>query len=288
MPLHRRLVGPHLGPSPRSARGLHPPRHPHPVDLVPDADVGRAPFHEHRRGPRADGHLEDLLRFLDPLGGQGPLEAPLVVVARLAPGGLEGERGESLDRLDLGLHLDAELSEEPRQETAHVPAGEDLLRLPHLGVVLRTVDQRRDEPGQRHDHLAGDRGGDHPGQEGRHREREGGERSPEIGPQAELCRIARDPVARHRPADDLQPPADQRQDRQPTPGLAGRPPGVRRRPPLGQARRGGQQHGRHRDGRGEKVRRQSSHHVTPMPLSAIISASRLGAISSASLRSMSP
>ena len=156
MPLHRRLVGPHLGPPPRSARGLHPPRHPHPVDLVPDIDVGWAPFHEYRRGPRADGHLENLLRFLNPLGGQGPLEAPLVVVARLAPGGLEGEWGESLDRLDLGLDLDAELGHKAGEEAAHVAAGEDLVRLPHLGVVLRTVDKRRDEPGQRHDHLAGD------------------------------------------------------------------------------------------------------------------------------------
>ena len=266
------------------------------VHLVPHTHAGGLEVDHERIGPGHHRTEHRLSRLLEAGELRGGFQAGRVLRRILAAGRGELDLGDQISVVEPGVNLDPERSEQAGNDPPAVADGEDLLRWGKCLVADHGVGDCRRQPRDDHQGDPAEGRRDPPGDDRGQEHRQAADHAPEGRLALVLRGVAGDPVDRPHPGEHAQPPGDRRDDGQAATTTAAVPArGQLLRPAggdVGQRRHGCQRRHGGEDLPGERCRRgdaaaASSHHVTPIPLSAISRASRLGAISMASLRSMS-
>ena len=266
--------------------------HPEPIGSRIDDDARR---------PSRCRLLQELFGGFEARHGRSLLLPFLVFFRRLRRCGDQRDPRQPVVHDDRLLHLDTHQLQHTAEHPSKVGGRKNALRRGCLGVAFTAIKKERQEPGQRHQSLPRGRPGNPPGDEAAHRERKDRARRPQFGPDLESGAVAENPVAGGGPGSDPRPPTDKWQDGKAASGTRQIPLRAHFRPCVVGTRDGCphcnnaacvhhdrkfSRTPRHRAGSSSLLENPLFHQL--MPFRAMTSASRLGAISRASWRSIRP
>ena len=261
---------------------------------MPHPDPVSSGLDDQRRGSSGRRLLEQLLGCFEARHGRGLLLPLLVFFRRLRGRGDQRDPRQSVVHNRWCLHFDAHQLQSGAGRPPQVGDREYAFRRGRLGISNTAIKKKRQKPGECHQGLPGGRPRDPPGEQAARHEWKDRTRRPEFRSDLEPGAVAEDPVAGSGPGSDPRPPADQCQDREAARCITRQPLRARPRPRVVGPRHDGRhcEHAacmpRHGESSYRPCHRAGSFSHQLMPFSAMTSASRLGAISRASWRSMSP